>query len=139
MPGNPASQSTTNDGSAIPGRKFAVEENKKKRSKVNYSRDHLLIKQNMGNYIYRMINSISNLLEETTLTLNNILGTDIKLEDINNIYPIGELGLQENPIVLKFVFSLKKQDLYKNIQSLNGTGIAISNDTSYEERQNIKF
>ncbi|KAG5888056.1 hypothetical protein JTB14_032863 [Gonioctena quinquepunctata] len=34
IPGKPAPQSTTNDGSAIPGRKFAVEKNKRKRSKV---------------------------------------------------------------------------------------------------------
>ncbi|KAG5864326.1 hypothetical protein JTB14_036880 [Gonioctena quinquepunctata] len=37
IPGKHAPQSTTNDGSAIPGRKFAVEKNKRKRSKVNYS------------------------------------------------------------------------------------------------------
>ncbi|KAG5887212.1 hypothetical protein JTB14_002192 [Gonioctena quinquepunctata] len=37
IPGKTAPQSTTDDVSAIPGRKFAVEKNKRKKSKVKYS------------------------------------------------------------------------------------------------------
>ncbi|CAH1113533.1 unnamed protein product [Psylliodes chrysocephalus] len=37
-------------------------------------------------------------------------------------------------LILEFISFLKKQEIYKNIKKLKGTGVAIANDASYEDR-----
>nr|CAI5858396.1 unnamed protein product [Callosobruchus analis] len=84
------------------------------------------------------IENKSNLLEETTTKLGNILEVGIAKADISNIYFIKQES-ECPPIILEFVSFLKKQESFKNVSKLKGSGIGISNDLSYEDRQTQKI
>lgn len=76
--------------------------------------------------------------EETVLnTINNLLSTDFKLAEINNIYPVKtEKG---NPIKVEFISYLRKQEIFKNVDKLKGKHIFVANDLSFEDRQDRKI
>nr|CAI5863879.1 unnamed protein product [Callosobruchus analis] len=68
------------------------------------------------------IENKSNLLEETTTKLGNILEVGIAKADISNIYFIKQES-ECPPIILEFVSFLKKQESFKNVSKLKGSGI----------------
>ncbi|CAG9761274.1 unnamed protein product [Ceutorhynchus assimilis] len=80
------------------------------------------------------------LLTSCVTLLNNLLGTNISEQDINNIYKIGK---EENPpIVIEFISYLKKLTVYENkenLKKLKEHGITISNDLSPSEREEQKL
>nr|CAI5843840.1 unnamed protein product [Callosobruchus analis] len=78
------------------------------------------------------IKNKDNLLLETLDELKNLLSIDLTPGDINNIF---QVDTEKSPIILEFISLLKKQLVFKQVQKLKGTGVAIANDQSHEDRQ----
>nr|CAI5850422.1 unnamed protein product [Callosobruchus analis] len=76
------------------------------------------------------IKNKDNLLLETLDELKNLLS----IGDINNIFQVDK-NTDKSPIILEFISLLKKQLVFKQVQKLKGTGVAIANDQSHEDRQ----
>ncbi|CAH1113062.1 unnamed protein product [Psylliodes chrysocephalus] len=85
-----------------------------------------------------VVDKRTDLLNKVLHNLNNLLEIQIGRCDINNIYLMEKKGTDVNPIVLEFVLFLGKQALFKNFKKMKGTGVAIANETSYEDRINNK-
>ncbi|KAJ8937999.1 hypothetical protein NQ318_015496, partial [Aromia moschata] len=67
------------------------------------------------------------------------LNTSIVNQDINNIYRVGQRGVQKSrPILLELVSNLKKQEIVKQLYKLKGTGIFFSNDLLPQDREENK-
>lgn len=76
-----------------------------------------------------------NLLNITVEKLNDLLGITIKENDINKIYHIGN----KNTILLEFTTFITKQNLFKNIRKLKGTGVYINHDLRPEDQKTHKI
>lgn len=53
--------------------------------------------------------------------------------DLNNFYPLGKT--ENCPVKIEFLSYLKKASIFKNIQKLKGTKIAIANDLTPKQRE----
>ncbi|KAJ8967645.1 hypothetical protein NQ317_016536 [Molorchus minor] len=60
-------------------------------------------------------------------------------KDINNLYLLDNKDGKVSPIILEFISFLDKQEVYKNIQKLKGTGVAIANDASLDELKELEL
>lgn len=81
-----------------------------------------------------------NLVQKVTAKLNELLHVNITLEDINNIYRIGQSS--KSPVIVEFISYLRKADLFKDpekLRALRNTPISISNDLCYEDRKEQKI
>lgn len=76
---------------------------------------------------------------ESIEKINNLLGLNIVSNDISNIYQLKKTGDSIPPIFIEFVSLLKKDIIFQNISKLKGSGIAITHDLSYEDRQKHKI
>lgn len=76
------------------------------------------------------------LMKETLRVLNNHMQLSLCDSDIDNIYTIGKSTTP--PVIIEFVSYLKKISLFKNVNTLKGTGIAIDHDLSKEDREKQK-
>lgn len=76
-----------------------------------------------------------NIVQQTVAELNSLLQTNILITDVNNCYTIGKQG-----ILLELTSYLKKQEIFKNLHKLKGTGrkISIVNDLCPEDQKNHK-
>lgn len=82
----------------------------------------------------------SDITSQTITKINNLLDLEFTVNDINNIYKIGNSS--NPPIVIEFLSFLKKQAIFKNpekLKSLKGTNISIANDLCREDRENQKI
>ncbi|CAG9760481.1 unnamed protein product [Ceutorhynchus assimilis] len=78
----------------------------------------------------------SDVLKVTLTKLNSLLGTNISEGDINNVF-INKAS-NSAPVILEFVSNLKKRYIYSLVGKLKNSGISISHDSSFEDRQKQK-
>lgn len=69
--------------------------------------------------------------------LKGLLKIDVKLSDLNNVYPLKTTGRKS--LKVEFISYSKKLEVFKNCKNLKGTGIGISNDLTYKQRQENKI
>lgn len=77
--------------------------------------------------------------QETLSKINNLLELNFVPDDISNIYQLKKSGESAAPIIIELVSQLKKNIIFQNISKLKGSGIAITHDLSYEDRQKHKL
>lgn len=68
--------------------------------------------------------------------LRNILEIPLSSLDIND-YSI--LNIPKHPLKINFITNIKKREIFKNCKKLKGTNIGISNDLTYNQRQDYKI
>ncbi|CAG9763536.1 unnamed protein product [Ceutorhynchus assimilis] len=90
-----------------------------------------------NNIIVFGIPRCSDILNNTISALNNLLGVDIKVDDINNITQLGNTA--NSPILIEFISFLKKSSLFGHVSKLKGTKISIANDLCPEDRENHRI
>lgn len=79
------------------------------------------------------------LLKLTISKINELLATNIKEDNINNIYKVGKSD--SAPTLIEFISYLKKAELFKDpakLRALKNTPYAISNDLCEEDRKDLK-
>ncbi|CAG9773449.1 unnamed protein product [Ceutorhynchus assimilis] len=79
------------------------------------------------------------LLKLTISKINELLATNIKEDNINNIYKVGKSD--SAPTLIEFISYLKKAELFKDpekLRALKNTPYAISNDLCEEDRRELK-
>lgn len=70
----------------------------------------------------------------------NRLGIALEEIDIDNIYRIGtKKGDKPRAVIVEFVRNIKKQEIFKNVTKLKGSGISIANDLAPEEIEEKKI
>ncbi|CAG9824520.1 unnamed protein product [Phaedon cochleariae] len=76
----------------------------------------------------------------TIQRLNELLETDIRETDINNIYTIGKT--ENSPVVIEFISYLRKNTLFANkdkLKTLKDNRISIAHDLCQEDREEQKI
>lgn len=79
------------------------------------------------------------LLDATLGKVNELLGTDFALKDVNNIYTIGHQ--EKPPVVIEFISYLKKSEIFRSpekLRALKGTHIVITHDLCERDREEQK-
>lgn len=71
--------------------------------------------------------------------LNNVLETNITINDINNIRKVGKKDQSSPSVLIEFVSFLKKREVYGRVSKLKGSGVSIANDMSFDDRQKQKI
>lgn len=94
------------------------------------------IKKN--NIIIFGLDTTTDLVNNTLNTLKDLLAVDICKNDIDDIYAIGRVNIRR-PIIVRFISHLKKKEILNNCRRLKGTGVAIAEDLTYEERAKNKI
>lgn len=75
------------------------------------------------------------LLNNTLTKLNEILHLGLQESDVNNIYRTGK---EKSVIIIELLSFLKKKQIFSKVKELKGSGIAITNDLCYEDREDRK-
>lgn len=80
-------------------------------------------------------------ISEAVITLvEQNLGLTLQITDFNNVYRIGTSRENKSrAIVVEFSRNLVKQEIFKNIIKLKGSGISIAHDLIREEREERKI
>lgn len=68
--------------------------------------------------------------------LNNLLGVEIGRSDINNFYCLGKKS--NRPVKIEFVSYLKKIGVIRHCKKLRGSGIAIRDDLTEQQRNEYR-
>lgn len=82
----------------------------------------------------------SELALDTLLQINKLLGLNITINDVNNIYKIGKSD--KPPIIIEFLSFYKKLEVFKNkerLRSLKTANVAISSDLCDQDRREQKI
>lgn len=67
--------------------------------------------------------------------LSQHLEINLSIENINDSYV---LNIPKNPLKLELISTLKKKEIFNNCRKLKGTNIGISNDLTFQQRQEQK-
>ncbi|VEN39038.1 unnamed protein product [Callosobruchus maculatus] len=71
--------------------------------------------------------------------LNDKLSTNLEIAEISNAYRLGQKqNNKTRPILISFVRYLVKQNILRSASKLKGSGIALANDLTTEERETQK-
>lgn len=80
---------------------------------------------------------------EENYTINHICGKLSKLLEISispqDINCFSSLNIPKHPIKLDLISNSKKKEIFKNCKKLKGTNVGISNDLTYNQRQDYKI
>lgn len=83
------------------------------------------------------VNTERNLCYTVVTKLNELLGINIREDDLNNVYAIKTSN--GSPIKVEFLSYLKKDQIFKNIHKLKNSHIFIANDLCYNDRMKLKI
>lgn len=82
--------------------------------------------------IFGLKNENKNLADFTVKKLNEVLDTNISINNIKDIYTIGKQK-HNKPIIVEFISYFTKQNVLKNCRKLKGTNINIAEQLSLDE------
>lgn len=68
--------------------------------------------------------------------INRILDVQIEPEEINDYYTLGKKD--NSPIKIEFISYQSKKIIFERIKKLKGTGVAIANDLTLRQRQDLQ-
>lgn len=74
-----------------------------------------------------------NLVQQVLDILNNLLGTSLVEQDIDNLYRVGRNT--NSPVLIEFISYLKKTIVFKNTRKLKGSKVSIAHDLCPEDRE----
>lgn len=112
-------------------KKISEWENKYTQLKENYDKIEKELRKN-NIVVFGLENPSQDLGSSVVNILNNHLGTNLTLKDINNVYSFGKQTTRK-PIIVKFVSYLTKKEVLRNSRKLKGTGISVVEELSLEE------
>ncbi|CAG9763442.1 unnamed protein product [Ceutorhynchus assimilis] len=115
----------------------ATEKKVQKLEEKNVQLERKVRRNNIILYGLKKQNGDRNLVKDSITKINELLSTNFKVSDINNIYRLGKA-----PVLIEFLSFLKKSEIFNNPDKLRGlkdTGCAISNDLCEEDRRELNI